>query len=309
MRRVDASQRDLIRDVVNEGLSPYSVSALEKDLHLSAILERLRSSRSELPEIVLCGGTSLVKGHKLISRMSEDMDFKVVVDSDVSKNQRSLFLSGLKNEIALLLADEGFAVSKVSAHNQNSYFGIELEYSPSFPIEAALRPHILLEFTAETPFMPAVICRADSLLSLAVSEQQHSVSFLCLDVEETVAEKTVAFLRRTKNSAPQYDEPRDRRLVRHVYDIGTIGLTGVDLLAVQLAFDNAMHRDAAKFASQDPEFAKNPRLELARASANLDVTSLHADYEEFVDSLVAGPALGFNQAFHNFRELVGALLR
>lgn len=87
MRGIGARQRDLIEDVVNEGLSLYPVSALEKDLHLSFILERLNSGQLEVPGLVLCGGTSLVKGHKLIARMSEDMDFKVVVDSDVSKNQ------------------------------------------------------------------------------------------------------------------------------------------------------------------------------------------------------------------------------
>lgn len=309
MRRVDDSQRDLIRDVVYEGLSPYSVSALEKDLHLSFILERLDSSHLGLPGLVLCGGTSLVKGHRLISRMSEDIDFKVIVDSSVSRNQRSLFLSGLKNEIASLLTAEGFSVSKVSAHDRNSYFRIELEYSPAFPREAALRPHILLEFTAETPFLSPVVCRSSSLLGLAVSQELHSVSFPCLDVVETVAEKSVAFLRRSRNNASQSEESRDRRLVRHVYDIGTIGLTEVDLEALQLAFDNALDRDAAKYGAQDPEFAKNPRLELARASANLNLDLLHADYATFVDSLVAGSALGFDQAFENFRVLVGELLR
>ena len=99
MRGIDAQQRKLIQDVVTEGLSTYRVSVLEKDLHLSFVLERLRSSQPELPGLVLCGGTSLVKGHKLIARMSEDMDFKVSVDSDVSKNKRSLFLSGLKRQI------------------------------------------------------------------------------------------------------------------------------------------------------------------------------------------------------------------
>lgn len=309
MRRVDASQRDLIRDVVNERLSPYSVSALEKDLHLSVILERLNSSQSELPGLVLCGGTSLVKGHRLISRMSEDMDFKVIVGSDLSKNQRSLFLSGLKHEIASLLGAEGFLVSNVSAHNRNHYFRIELEYSPSFPREAALRPHILLEFTAETPFLSAMVCQSNSLLGLAVSEELHSVSFPCLDVGETVAEKSVAFLRRSRNGGTRSEESRDRRLVRHVYDIGTIGLTGIDFQALQSAFDNAVGRDAVKYASQDPEFAKNPRAELARASTNLNLALLRADYEGFVDSLVAGPALGFDQAFENFRALVGELLR
>lgn len=92
MRGIGARQRDLVEDVVNEGLSPYPVSALEKDLHLSFILERLNYGQLKLPGLVLCGGTSLVKGHRLIARMSEDMDFKVAVDADVSKNQRSFFL-------------------------------------------------------------------------------------------------------------------------------------------------------------------------------------------------------------------------
>jgi len=73
-------------------------------------LERLRSSQLERPALVLCGGTSLVKGHKLIARMSEDMDFKVSVNSDFSKNQRALFLSGLNRQIISLFAHDGSVV-------------------------------------------------------------------------------------------------------------------------------------------------------------------------------------------------------
>ena len=145
MRGIDARQRDLIQDVSNEGLSSYSISALEKDLHLGSILGLFRLRHADLPEIVLCGGTSLVKGHKLIARMSEDMDFKVSVSSDSSNNKRASFLSRLKEQISTLLAEEGFVVENVSAHNRNSFFSIELRYSPAFTIEAALRPHILLE--------------------------------------------------------------------------------------------------------------------------------------------------------------------
>lgn len=309
MRGIDAGQRDLIRDVVNEGLSLYSPSALEKDLHLSVILERLASSQSKRAGLVLCGGTSLVKGHKLISRMSEDMDLKVMVDSDVSKNQKSLLLSGLKKDVASLLADDGFSVSKVSAHDRNSYFRIELEYSPSFTIEAALRPHILLEFTAETPFLSPVACDSRSLLGIAVSEELDSVSFPCLDVDETVAEKSVAFLRRSRHRGAQSGGSRDKRLVRHVYDIGSVRASGRAGFQVGAAFVNAMGRDSSKFATQDPEFANNPRGELALALNSLTPSVLKADYETFVESLVAGPALGFDQAFGNFRALVEEVLR
>lgn len=309
MRGIDARQRDLIQDVVNEGLSPYPVSALEKDLHLTFILERFRSSQLELPGLVLCGGTSLVKGHKLIARMSEDMDFKVSVDSDVSKSQRSSFLSGLKRQIASLLDDDGFVVENVSAHNQNSFFRIELAYSQAFPLEAALRPHILVEFTAESPFVPPVVCQASSLLGLAVPERVTSVSFPCLQIEETIAEKSVAFLRRSRSSGFRSGEPRDRRLVRHVYDIGSMGTTGLEFSTVEAAFMNAMERDAHKYGPRDPEFRANPKTELALAADNLDTRALRVDYEAFVKSLVAGPAISFTQAFEQFQSLVRKLLR
>lgn len=173
MRGIDARQRDLIQDVVNEGLSPYSISALEKDLHISFILERLRSSQPELPGLVLCGGTSLAKGHKLITRMSEDRDFRAIVGSDFSKNQRLRLLPRLKAQIVTLLADERFVVEIASAHNRNSFFGIKLRYAPAFPIEVALRSHIFLDFTAESPLLPPVLCATTSLLGRASREELH----------------------------------------------------------------------------------------------------------------------------------------
>lgn len=309
MRGIDARQRDLIQDVSNEGLSSYSISALEKDLHLGSILGLFRLRHADLPEIVLCGGTSLVKGHKLIARMSEDMDFKVSVSSDSSNNKRASFLSRLKEQISTLLAEEGFVVENVSAHNRNSFFSIELRYSPAFTIEAALRPHILLEFTAEPPFLPPVFCQSGSLLGQSVPEELHPVSFPCLQVEETVAEKSVAFLRRSRRIGFASEESHDSRLVRHIYDIGSIGLNGVDFPQVDAAFANAMERDARKYVLGDPEFGANPRKELAQAADGLDISALNADYEVFVESLVAGPAVSFDQAFKQFHSLVGELLR
>jgi len=309
LRGIDARQRDLIQDVVNEGLSPYPVSALEKDLHLSFILERLRSSQPGLPGLVLCGGTSLVKGHKLIARMSEDMDFKVSVNRNVSKNQRSLLLSGLKRQIASLLTEDGFVVKKVSAHDQNSFFSIELGYANAFPLEAALRPHILLEFTAESPFSPPVVCQATSLLGLAVPEELHSVSFPCLGIEETIAEKSVAFLRRSRSGGSQSGEPRDQRLIRHVYDIGSIGANRVKYPKLEAAFVKALERDARKYGLRDLQFQANPKKVLANAADNLDIAALRVDYETFVKSLVAGPALSFDQALQQFNSLVQRLLQ
>ncbi len=78
---------------------------------------------------------------------------------------------------------------------------------------------------------------------------------------------------------------------------------------LEATFANSIGRDSTRFANQDDEFAKNPTMELARALGNLDRSVLQADYESFVESLVAGPALGFDQAFDEFLSLVGKLLR
>lgn len=153
-----------------------------------------------------------------------------------------------------MLADEGFVVEIVSAHNRNSFFGIELGCAPAFPIEAALRSHILLEFTAESPFLPPVRCATTSLLGRATREELHPVSFPCLHVEETVAEKSVAFPRRSRSGGSKSRKSWDSRLVRHVYNIGSIGVNGVGFSAVGAAFVTAMERDATKYVISDPQF-------------------------------------------------------
>lgn len=119
----------------------------------------------------------------------------------------------------------------------------------------------------------------------------------------------MAFLRRSRSSGTESCKPWDPRLVRHVYDIGAIGVNGVDFPAVEAAFVNAMERDATKYAISDPQFRANPRMELARVADNLETYALQVDYETFVRSLVAGPALSFNQAFEQFQSLVRKLLR
>ena len=167
----------------------------------------------------------------------------------------------------------------------------------------------MLEFTAESPFLTPVVCQSSSLLSLAVSEEIRPFPLPCFDVRETVAEKTVAFLRRSRSITSQAGGLWDRRLIRHVYDVGSIVAQGVDYSTVEVAFVNAMNRDSVKYANQDPEFSADPRMALARVAENLNIAVLELDYGTFVESLVAGPALSFREAFEQFGSLVQKLLQ
>lgn len=49
---------------------------LEKDWHVSNVLKALSELENEHLEPIFCGGTSLLKGYKIINRFSEDVDLK-----------------------------------------------------------------------------------------------------------------------------------------------------------------------------------------------------------------------------------------
>jgi len=52
-------------------------------------------------QLVFCGGTCLSKAHGLIERMSEDIDFKLVLPQGVSRSARSRVLSRYKRRLWL----------------------------------------------------------------------------------------------------------------------------------------------------------------------------------------------------------------
>jgi len=106
MRTITTDERQLILDVTGEGLTPLPAAALEKDVQL-----------------IFCGGTCLSKAYGLIGRMSEDIDFKVVLPTGISRSQKSRMLSHFKKHLIAVLASEGFVVpqDKVLARDENSY--------------------------------------------------------------------------------------------------------------------------------------------------------------------------------------------
>lgn len=61
MKRISEAQAQLILEVSAEARSNYPPAALEKDLHLTAILYSIKNSNFHDMELVFGGGTSLVK--------------------------------------------------------------------------------------------------------------------------------------------------------------------------------------------------------------------------------------------------------
>ena len=70
------------------GLS--QTAAVEKDWHVIRALRAITAVDSDPFRLVFAGGTCLARAHKLVHRMSEDVDFKIVPLNGVltSGNQR-----------------------------------------------------------------------------------------------------------------------------------------------------------------------------------------------------------------------------
>ncbi|PUE44721.1 nucleotidyl transferase AbiEii/AbiGii toxin family protein [Limnohabitans sp. 2KL-51] len=85
MKTITAQEHKQIEDVIGEGLTPLAEAILEKDLLLTQALRHIASTDTDGVGLVFCGGTCLSKAHRLIERMSEDVDFKLVVPEGLSR--------------------------------------------------------------------------------------------------------------------------------------------------------------------------------------------------------------------------------
>ena len=96
----------------------------------------------------------VVRAHKLVRRMSEDVDFKVVPDSAASFSRNGLRreLGRLGDKVTQALHDTGFvfdAADKASlrSQNENRYTVWQLPYDSTDGAGPGLRPTIQIELT------------------------------------------------------------------------------------------------------------------------------------------------------------------
>ena len=311
---------DAIAEVDRLGLSELSAAIFEKDLLITQVLDLLKTFNNWGQfSIVFCGGTSLSKGHKLIQRMSEDVDFKILAPSNLSRNQCRNKLSELRNSLAEYLKEAGFSQSQSEAKNNNHYFYFLLSYVSRFSTELALRPEIKLEFTVHTPRLDSVKVQVRSLLSEVLDRGEVPVHHQALALQETLVEKVVAFLRRTATWSEENwpekrrSKPEDERLVRHLYDVQQLLQRMPNVIQednVRQLFKQIITTDSNKYLGNDSAFIKNPVQRLANALEQLNTYSsdFEALYRNFVSGLVWGPPVGFSEAHRAFSQLACHLL-
>ena len=255
MKTITAREHDLILDMRNEGLTSLPPGIFEKDLLITEVLRTVVAVESDGIQLVFCGGTCLSKAHGLIERMSEDIDFKLVLPQGLSRSARSRLLSQFKKRLAAVLVDAGFSVpaNEIIARDENSYVSLNLHYESRFAPVASLRPEIKVELNARPPVLPTAPLPIASMLDVLIQAPRTDLHVECIGVEETLAEKVLSFLRRTAEArAGRNRSDYDDRLVRHLYDVRAIARGREGLALPHEPFAVMVTGDAVQYRNQHP---------------------------------------------------------
>jgi len=302
MKEIGAAQREAILDAIGEGLSPLPAGVLEKDLLVTAVLRAL-ADFPDPAQLFFCGGTCLSKAHRLVRRMSEDVDFKMRIPATSSRSAARRALSELKHVAARHLRAAGFEIpdDDVQSRADNTKISLRAVYASRFPAVASLRPEIRVQLVAMEPRLPVRSLPLRSLLAEIVELDEEPVTMPCVAVDETLAEKVVAMLRRLAISDSADERSAPGELIRHVYDVAMIcrGRPSAPGQETCEVFRAAAVADAEEFSGRDPLFAQDPFLAMRGALALLlddRGGQLRAAYGRFATDLVYGEVPSFEEA-------------
>jgi predicted nucleotidyltransferase component of viral defense system len=293
----------LLRQISDTGeLLGLDEAVIEKDYYVTQVIHALSNLENEVFRVIFCGGTCLVKAHKLVQRMSEDVDFKVQlkIGENFSKSRLKKELKEFRTLVRSTLVLPDLAVTNDVARNEGRYQQITLKYPHSFPIGSALRPDIKIEFTFADILLPTNELEIKTIIEDNFKEVNLFTPPItkCISIDETAIEKWVGLTRRI-TAIERGREDDDKTLIRHVYDLNAIN-TANKINASFIEFAKIIViSDGKQFKNQHPEYAADPSTEIRQSLALLKDKPLWKErYEEFIEAMVydSTNALLYDQA-------------
>lgn len=293
-----------LRPVVDFFGLPH-VALVEKDWYVVKALAAIAAADTGPLQLVFGGGTALARAHRLLRRMSEDIDLKIIGEVEPTRAA----LRRLRTAITEALLAAGFRFDPANrAHrdsrNESRYTIYQLPYVSVTGGEGALRPQIQIE-TAVWPLRrPAVALPVSSFVAEAFRQPPEVPGIACVSIVQTAAEKLVALTRRTAAELADAGGPRDAALVRHLYDLHVIRAQ-YDAAEVAALAREIMPHDAEVFGNQFPAYRADPMAETLRAVAALASDAGYARrYAAFCQDMVYGEAAEYAACIESLRALV-----
>lgn len=317
MKLISPEQKEYIDALIAESVSaPIAPAIYEKDLLVTEILNAVSGQSFVGAQLLFAGGTSLSKGFGLLERMSEDIDFKVLVDDPaISNAARRKLLSNIKLSISQTLEDLGFTTIEVSAHSANQVVSLQARYQPYFSMPEGMRDFIAIDLNARNIRYNSTSRSICSLLDkqlVAFGKQENLFQINCVIPSQTAAEKILALLRRLEqHEAGLLSEPFDPALVRHLYDIWQIQHSAfADIEQSKQHFQLALASDIQAYARQFPEFAENPQQVLLRGLQLLESHQLcQESYCSTLANLIfANELVDYTVAYETFAQFTSELI-
>lgn len=275
-----------------------SRDTVEKDWHVVQAIRAIQAVDATPFELVFAGGTCLARAHRVVERMSEDVDFKVIAGPGApsSKSGRKAALSVLKGKVCDALRGSGFhfdPVQDVRAQDGNTYMMFLLDYAERQEDMPVLRPKIQIELNFTVLRTPAEPRPVLSLVAEALKETPEVPAITCTGLTETAAEKFVSLTRRTAMLLAGVARNPDTSLIRHLYDLHQIR-TYIDLTRFKDLVDDIQKQDGEQFGHQHPAYRDNPVAETAHAITYLATDNQpREDYEKFMKVMVYGTPVAY----------------
>jgi len=277
-----------------------TLEPVQKDWHVLRALRVISAIDAAPFQLIFAGGTCLARAHRLVARMSEDVDFKVVhLDpAPLSRSKRRGLLGDLRTRVLAALQAEGFRIGPddMRSRDENQYTLYNLHYAQEGAVASTLRPTIQVELAHARLRLPAVRLPVSSFVAEAFGRAPEVAAMLCVSVSETAAEKLVSLTRRTAMELRGLSRASDPNLVRHIYDLHAIH-AHIDRAAVVELARSIARADAEEFANQYPAYVKDIAGETHYAcAALLSDPAIRERYAQFASDMVYGSNVDFDTA-------------
>ncbi|WOS67316.1 MULTISPECIES: nucleotidyl transferase AbiEii/AbiGii toxin family protein [Sinorhizobium] len=283
---------------VQEYFNLPSAALVEKDWFVVRALAAIHDVEVEGLTLAFGGGTALGRAYRLLERMSEDIDLRIIGQEKPSRGA----LKRLRRQVTARLEAAGFVVEgHVRVLHDGTYVRYDLPYEPIAKGEGVLRPEIKIEL-ATFPICTGPERRSvSSFVAEATGAAAEATNVACVRVVETAADKFVALGRRAGFAFAGLGD-LDHTLVRHVYDLSRMdGHYDLDEAAA-IAFDT-MKADAESRGEEYPAYKADPKTETLRAYEMMSEDEKFAEgYAKLLGDMVYGERPDFASAFEKVQK-------
>ncbi len=291
-----------------------SVGLVEKDMHVVRAIAAIAQIDAAPFTLVFGGGTALARAHKLVSRMSEDVDFKIVPRhaAAVSRTMLRQQLGALRGRVTSALRAAGFDfdptdTATTRSCNESRYTIWQLPYDSVLGSSEGLRPTIQVELTYAPLRLPSISKPVSSFVSEAFERPPEVGTMPCVSVTETAAEKLISLTRRTATERAGLSRDPDPALVRHIYDLHAMRHNIDRNQLIDLARLIAV-ADGQEFRNQYPAYAADIAGETRAAVMALQIDLTYRQrYDDFILAMVYGEHHGFETALGTVTDLANAV--